>query len=158
VDNHKEILEKLSIRTISYFKDDLTLPCNNKPSYEILEVDSVEYQTRIAFISFKGALKGTVGISITENFALDIARAFVFGEMEEDELINLIPESAKEVLNVTVGNIIIDLDIVKQGKKVDISVPSSLVGPTVVEKKADGKMFISRIKYSSEDITLSYFT
>jgi len=158
VDNHKEILEKLSIRTISYFKDDLALPCTSEPSYEILEVDKVEHQARIAFILFKGALKGTVGMSISENFALDIAEAFVFGDMKKEELIKWVPESAKEVLNVTVGNIIIDLDIVKQGKKVDISVPSALVGPAVIEKKQNGKMFVSKIKYNKEDISLSYFT
>jgi CheY-specific phosphatase CheX len=97
-------------------------------------------------------------MSISENFALDIAEAFVLGDMKKEELIKLVPESAKEVLNVTVGNIIIDLDIVKQGKKVDISVPSALVGPTVIEKKQNGKMFVSKIKYNKEDIVLSYFT
>ena len=155
---HKEILEKLSIRTISYFKDDLSMPYDIDINFKIEEVDKVDYLTDIAFISFSGDLNGTSGMSISRQLAFDIAKAFVYGEMEDDEIEELSRESVKEVLNVVIGNIISDLEIVQKGGKVDISVPLNIPGPTTINKKENGKMFVSKLKYNDTSVILSYFT
>ena len=151
----QEILEKLTLRTISYLKDDLGLSYENKSSFEIEEVKQINYHKQVALISLKGDIVGTIGMSISHEFAYDIAKAFVFGDCEDEELQELLHESSKEVLNVTIGNIISDLDIVRNGGKVDISPPFDC-DKSVLVKTNEKIMCISKIKYNNQDIILSY--
>ena len=154
---YKEILEKLSDRTITYFRDDLGLSNGLDTTYEILEVDKIDYHDDTVFISLTNDINGTVGMSTTNKLAFDIAKAFVYGEMEDDELFELAQESVSEVLNVTLGNILIDLQVMKDGGKVNISPPKSLHKAVTVNKKKDGEMYVVNIKYNGTTIILSYF-
>jgi len=153
----KEILEKLTLRTISYLKNDLCLPYDNEPTYTIKDVQRINYLGQIAYISFKGDIQGQVGMSISHSFSRVVAKAFVYGDMDDDELAELSKESSKEVLNVTIGNIISDLTVVKNGGTVDITTPLSSEEQLVIKnEKENDIMCISHIKYNDNNIILSF--
>lgn len=154
---HTEILEKLSNRTIDYFKQDLGLSEVIDNRYKIHSVDSISYHDRTVFISLTGDIKGTVGMSVTDDLSFEIAKAFVFGEMEDDELLELASESVSEVLNVTLGNILNELNVIKNGGKVEISTPLAMTGTMNIKRKKNGQMFVVELKYKESIIILSYF-
>jgi CheY-specific phosphatase CheX len=89
--------------------------------------------------------------------SFDIAKAFVFGEMEDEELVELASESVSEVLNVTLGNILNELNIIKNGGKVEISTPLPMTGTMNIKRKKNGQMFVVNLKYKDSIIVLSYF-
>jgi len=157
VSYHIEILEKLSRRTIDYFKQDLDLGDVIDDKYEVLEVNNISYHDRTVFISLNGDIKGTVGMSVTNQLSFDIAKAFVFGEMEDEELLELASESVSEVLNVTLGNILNELNVIKNGGKVDISTPLPMKGSMNIKRKPNGQMFVVNLKHKDSVIILSYF-
>ena len=154
---HKEILEKLSDRTITYLRDDLGLSDGLCENYSIITVESIEYHDSTVFISLTNDITGTVGMSITNEFSFDIAKAFVFGDMEDDEILELASESVSEVLNVTLGNILNDLKVMQEGGKVNISPPKTLSKSVCVKRKKDGEMYLVTIGYKDTTIILSYF-
>ena len=154
---HTEILEKLSNRTIDYFEQDLGLGDGLDREYKIVSVENIDYHDRTVFISLTGDIKGTVGMSVTNQLSFDIAKAFVFGEMDDEELLELSSESVSEVLNVTLGNILNDINIIKNGGKVEISTPLPMAGSMNIKRKKNGQMFIVNLKHKDSVIILSYF-
>ena len=152
----KEILEQLAIRTISYFKDDLLL---DKISSDITieDVKKIDYCDITTFIALSGQLSGTLGMSVPNDVAFDMVKNFMFGEMSEEELQELSSENIAETLNITVGNILPELEVVKAGGIVNISTPYTMHNCVTITKKKDGIMLLVKLKYEDKDILLSYF-
>ena len=150
-----EILNKLATRTISYIKEDLGLEIED--SFTIYSVDRLDYLDISTLISLKGAMKGTVGMSVSDKYAFSLVENFIFGEMEQEELEALTVECVSEILNVTIGNILSELDVVKSGGKINISTPYTMTNKISISKKENGSMYICHLKSNDETILLSYF-
>lgn len=154
--NMKKTLELLSERIIGYIKHDLQLDKVNS-SFTIQDVSHIQYNDISTFISLNGNLSGTIGLSISNNLAKILVKHFIYGEIDEDTLSELASENIAETLNITLGNIIKDLDQVKLGGTVDISTPYTLHNSVNITKKKNGTMYLSKIKYLDETIIVSYF-
>ena len=150
-----EILNKLAARTISYIKEDLGLEIED--NFTINGVDKLDYLDISTLISLKGAIRGTVGMSVSNKYAFTLVKNFIFGEMEQEELEALTIECVSEILNVTIGNILSELDVVKSGGKVNISTPYTMTNQISISKKKNGSMYICHLKSNDETILLSYF-
>lgn len=152
-----EILSKLAARTIDYFKNDLGM-IHIKDQYVLDEVDKIDYLDISTLISLSKDLSGTVGMSVSKELAKDMVKNFVFGKMDEETIAELASENVAETLNVTLGNILQDIDIIRHGGEVEITTPYTMQNPVTVKKKKDGRMCVCKLKYSeNEDIILSYF-
>jgi CheY-specific phosphatase CheX len=154
--NHKTTLEMLSKRIIEYIKDDLELR-DVAENFTLDEVSAIQYNDISTFISLSGDLTGTIGLSISNSLAKILVTNFIYGEIDENILTDLASENVSETLNITLGNIIKDLEVVKQGGKVDISTPYTLHNSVHITKKKNGTMYVSQIRYLDEIIIVSYF-
>ena len=154
--NIKKTLELLSKRIIEYIKQDLQLDQIDS-DFTIQDVCHIQYNDISTFISLNGNLSGTIGLSISNNLAKILVKHFIYGEVDEDTLSELASENVAETLNITLGNIIKDLDQVKLGGTVDISTPYTLHNSVNITKKKNGTMYLSKIKYLDEIIIVSYF-
>jgi len=155
MNNKSEILLKLATRTISYFREELQLNIDDK--FEIIEVDNIEYLDISTLISLSNGMPGTIGMSVSNELAYSMVEGFIFGEMDKEELEELSGENVAETLNITLGNIIKELDIVKNGASIDISTPYTMHNSVSITKKKNGQMILCRLKLKDEDIILSYF-
>jgi len=153
---YREILEKLSLRTISYIKQDLNME-GIEDTFTIEKVEQVDYKDITTLISLSGSLMGTVGLSVSNQLAKEMVKKFVYGEEDEQTLEYLSSENVAETLNITLGNILSDLETVKNGKIVEISTPYTMHNSVTITKKKHGIMNISILKYNNEDIIISYF-
>ena len=152
--NNIEILTKLADRTISYFQEDLLLSINT--SYKIEEVSEIKYFDISSLISLSSDMIGTVSMSVSNKLAFSMVENFIFGEMSKDELSELSSENVAETLNVTLGNILTELDVVKNGGKVNISTPYTMCNSVTISKKKNGKMYVCELTLNDEIIILSY--
>ncbi|MEA2018383.1 MAG: chemotaxis protein CheX [Campylobacterota bacterium] len=155
MNSKSEILTKLANRTISYFKEELQLSIDE--SFEITEVDSIEYLDISTLISLSNGMSGTIGMSVSSELAYSMVEGFIFGEMDKDELEELSSENVAETLNITLGNILKDLDVVKNGASIDISTPYTMHNSVTITKKKNGKMILCKMKSNDKVIILSYF-
>ena len=153
--NNIEILTKLAKRTISFLKDDLAIEIDN--NFTIDKANKINYFDITTLITLSGDSSGTIGMSVTKQFSMLMAEGFLFGESTLEEIEELSSESVSETLNVTLGNIIKDLNIVKAGGSVDISTPYTMHNSVSITKKKTGKMYLCRLKSNDEIIILSYF-
>ncbi len=154
--NNTQILELLINRTVQYIKEDLLVDISHTP-ISIKEVNQIEYNDISTFISLSGDLSGTIGLSVSNHLAKIFIQNSVFGDIDEMASEELASENVAEMLNITLGNIIKDLDIVKQGGKVDISTPYTLHNSVTISKKKNGKMYLNQTKCLDEMIITSYF-
>jgi len=153
---YSEILEKLSLRTISYIKKDLDMS-DIKDTFTIEDVQKVDYKDITTLISLSGSLTGTIGMSVSKELAKEMVKNFVYGEVNEQTLEELSSENVAETLNITLGNILSDLEAAKNGKDVEISTPYTMHNSVTITKKKNETMNISLLKYNNEDIIISYF-
>lgn len=151
-----EILEKLAIRTIEYIKKDLGIQ-ELEDEYSIKEVDQLDFLDISTLIALSGSVKGTVGMSVSNELAYLMVKNFIFGEVPEDTLKELASENVAETLNITLGNILTDLTSVKKGEDIDISTPYTLHNSVSISKKKNGHMYLCLMRYKNEEIILSYF-
>ena len=152
-----EILSKLAVRTIEYYNNDLGMS-EIKSDYSVEDVDHINYLDISTLISFSRDLSGTIGMSVSSGLARKMVENFVFGNMDEDTIEELASENVAETLNVTLGNILQDIAVVKEGGKVEISTPYTMHNSVVITKKKDGHMCLCKLKYGEdEEIYLSYF-
>ena len=151
-----QILEKLSIRTIEYIKNDLSMN-EISDEFTIEEVDNLVLMDISALIALSGEEKGTIGLSVSDALAKEMVKNFIYGEIAEDKLSELASENVAETLNIVLGNILNQLDSVKNGAQMDISTPYIMHNSVTISKKTDGKMYSCRLKYQDEYIILSYF-
>lgn len=151
-----EILEKLALRTIEYIKKDLGMQ-ELEDEYSIKEVDQLDFLDISTLIALSGSVKGTVGMSVSNDLAYLMVKNFIFGEVEEATLKELASENVAETLNITLGNILTDLTSVKKGDDIDISTPYTLHNSVSISKKKNGHMYLCLMRYKKEEIILSYF-
>ena len=155
IGNVPEVLTKLANRTISYFLEDLGMDIKNE--YEIKSVSQIEYLDISTLISLSGAKSGTIGMSVSNKLAYSMVENFIFGEMEEDELKELSSENVAETLNITIGNILPELQVVREGGNVNISTPYTLHNCVTITKKPSGYMWLCKLYSNDELILLTYF-
>ncbi|MBD3842910.1 MAG: chemotaxis protein CheX, partial [Campylobacterales bacterium] len=117
-----EILEKLTVRTIEYLRTNLQM-VDVETNYEIEAKSIVIYKSHTSLIDLTNQLDATVGMSVSDEVAFTMVKNFIFGQVQDDILKELESENLAETLNVTLGNIIKDIDLVKDGAIVDISTP-----------------------------------
>lgn len=156
-DYHIEILEKLSVRTIEYLKNDINLDIVIDKNYTIDAVDFIDYHDISVLISLNKDMEGTVGMSVSKELSFEIAKSFLFGEPTQEEIDELSSEGIAETLNITLGNILQNLTLIKAGANVGISTPYIMTNKVNIVKKKNGKMFIVHLKYKNDTIILSYF-
>jgi len=150
------LLRKLAIRTISYFSDDLGMK-NISDTFEIQSVNSIDYLDISTLISLSQDISGTIGMSVSNSLAKKMVENFIYGDITEEQIDELASESVSETLNVTLGNIIHNIEVVKNGGKVEISTPYTMHNKVSISKKQDGIMYLCILKYDNEEIILSYF-
>lgn len=151
-----KILEKLAIRTISYLIEDLDMK-NVNNDISIKKVNSIEYKELSSFISLSLDLKGTLFISVDKFIANEMVKGAIYGDFSEDTLNELSAENLSETLNVVVGNIISDIDIIKNGGSSDISTPILIEDRDRLVKKRYDEIYICKITSKEEEIILGYF-
>ena len=152
----KSILEKLVNRTIEYIQNDLGMGDIDQ-NFEIAEVDQLVLMDISTMIALSGCVKGTVCLSVSNEMAFKMVESFIYGEMEKSELEELASENVAETLNIVLGNILAEIDAVKEGASVDISTPYTLHNSVTITKKKNGKMFLCTLHYKGEEIILGYF-
>lgn len=152
----QEILQKLTKRTIKYINEDLALG-EVSQEFEIDEVDKLDLLDISTMIALSGSIKGTVGLSVSNELAFKMVEGFIYGEMAQSELEELASENVAETLNIVLGNILSELDSVNKGEIIDISTPYTLHNSVSITKKKNGKMYLSILQYKDEKILLSYF-
>lgn len=152
----QEILKKLARRTLSYFTNDLNIPINQN-NFNVIKVKQLDCLDISTMIALNGAITGTVVMSVSNYLANKMIEKSIFGEIEETLLEELASENVAETLNIVLGNIITELNIVRNGEVVDISTPYTLHNRVSITKKKDGKMFKCILKHKTEKIVLSYF-
>lgn len=150
-----DILAKLVKRTVAYFNDDLSLKMDE--DFSIEEVDHIDYLDTTSLITLSKDMMGTIGMSGSKKTTHTLAKAFLFGESTQEEIEELSEETIAEILNVTMGNIINELEIVKNGGKVEISTPYTMHNSVSITKKKNGKMYLCSLKFDEQTILLSYF-
>ena len=153
---HIDILKKLADRTISYFKNDLLI--NIDSSYDIIEVSKIDFLDVTTLISLSSDISGTIGMSVSNKLAFIMVENFIFGEMSKEELTELSSENIAETLNITLGNILPNIDIIKNGGEINISTPKIIQTPITIINKKDDKMYLCKIQSNNETIILSYTT
>jgi len=153
--NIREILEQLSLRTISFFSEDLSLTIDDE--FQIKEVSSVELLSTTTYISLSNAISGTVAMSVSKHLSEKMAKGFLYGEITQEEIDSLCIASVTEILNITIGNIIENLTITKNGGIIDISTPDTITKSKTITKEQYTTIVVSRLKIDNEDIILSYF-
>ena len=153
--NNPEILAKLADRTISYFKENLGLDVDE--DFTIEDIEKINYLDISTLISLSNDMAGTIGMSVSNNLAYKMVKNFIFGELSTDELEALSSENVAETLNVTLGNILHELDVIKNGGTIDISTPYTMHNSVCITKKKNGVMFLCHLKLDDELILLSYF-
>jgi len=151
-----EVLEKLAVRTIEYINNDLGMNGVSK-EFKIEEVNQLDFLDISTMIALSGYLKGTIGFSVSDKLAYEMIQNSIFGEIDEDELEELVSENVAETLNIVLGNILNQLEGVKNGQPIDISTPYTLHNSVSITKKKNGKMFLCLLSYKEEKILISYF-
>jgi len=151
-----EILEKLVKRTTEYLKNDIGIEIDDSCT-TIKSVDQIEYLDITAYIALSSDISATVGMSTSNKFACTLVKKFLSIEIAPSEMAELAAENIAETLNISTGNILKDLMIMKEGGNINISIPHTLYNAVVVKKKKNGMMYISKLRSNDEEILLSYF-
>lgn len=152
---NEEILVKLANRTIKYFQNDIDLPIDS--NYEILEVEKIDYFDITSLISLSLDMTGTVGMSVSNELAYKMVKKSIFGDILEEDILELSSGNIAETLNITLGNILKELTVIKKGGSIDISTPYTIHNSVSITKKKDGIMYLCKLKSNEEVILLSYF-
>ncbi len=79
-------------------------------------------------------MNSTIFIGASKKLALKLIEQFISADYDKETLSLLKIENLSELLNIVVGNILQDLDIIKNGGKVDISTPVILNKDKCLEK------------------------
>ena len=153
--NKVEILEKLILRTTTYFSAELGLKVNN--NFSIKDVNEIHFLYTSAFVSLSDGFTGTIGISIERPLIIPIAENLMFCEISDDEIDEYAQDCTSEILNITLANTIQTLDIVKKGENVSITTPYVIKESTTLSKKSDGTMYFCELIINDSKIILSYF-
>ena len=154
-DKELEVLTKLANRTISYFAENLELKIDD--DFTIESINKIDYLDISTLISLSNDMAGTVGMSVSNKLAYKMVENFIFGELSTEELEELSSENVAETLNITLGNILQELEVIKNGGTINISTPYTMHNSVCITKKKNGIMLLCRLKLNDELILLSYF-
>ncbi len=149
------VLDKLAHRTIRYFEQDLKLNINK--DFKISTVDEIKHDDITTLIALTDDINGTIAMSVSSDLAYKIAKSFIFGTMEKDELEELKYESIAETLNITLGNILHELSDIEKGTTVGMTIPTQMPANTLVSKQEYNSILLCELKLEDEIIILSYF-
>lgn len=152
MDIYLDILQRLAKRTIEYLKDDLLMN-NLSDDFTLEDVNAIKHGPVTKFIDISGDVNATIAMSVTLETAHDIVKSFIYGEVSENMLDELAVENIAETLNVTLGNILQDLRVLKEGGSIEISTPYESDKSLIL--KQNTKLYLSKIKYQNQDILLS---
>lgn len=152
---NRELLEKLAQRTIDYCNNELSVNIEN--DFKIIKIDKIDYFDISALISLSNDMLGTVGMSVTNELANKMVEGFIFGDISKEEISELASENIAETLNITMGNILKELTVIKEGGTVNISTPYTMHNSVTITKKENGLMYLCKLKSKNETILLSYF-
>jgi hypothetical protein len=102
-------------------------------------------------------MDGSVFMGVSKDYAICLINDFVDDSMSEEEILEISAENIAETLNITLGNILKDLTIIKNGGLVGIKTPQILKDTKAITKKENSKILVSKLKHNNEKITLGYF-
>lgn len=155
-ENHeKDLLEKLSLRTISYYHENLNITLEK--DFIIGEIDLIKTKDVAVLIPLTNEMDGVVYMGVSKEHAISLIDIFIDETMTSDEITELSIENIAETLNITLGNILKDLNIMKNGGIVGIKTPQILKENKAITKKENSKILVSKLKYKDEEIILGYF-
>ncbi len=154
MDKEEEFLTKLANRTVEYFSENLQIEV--KQYFDIVDVDTVDFDDVTSMIALSNGLDAVVGMSVSEGLSAELLKLVLPFEIEnKEEKTELEISNIAEILNTTLGNILNDFSA--DGKEVSISPPKVLQKKIEILKKKNGKMKICILQYKNEAITLFLF-
>jgi len=151
--NHIDMLEKLSGRTISYFQEIYNISLSN--SSHITYTDTLQSEVSV-IIPLTNDMDGYVYMGVSKNFALQLISLYI-EELNKEEIEELLYENIAEILNITLGNILKNLNIAQNGGAVGILVPEILQYNMAITKQNNSKIFQTKLYYKKDTILLGYF-
>ncbi|MCK5294653.1 MAG: chemotaxis protein CheX [Arcobacteraceae bacterium] len=152
--NENDLLEKLSLKTISYYEENLNIKLDTK--FIIEEVDLIKVDKKSILIPLTNDMDGIVYMGISNTHAIELISQYLDDSMTEDEIEEIAISNLAETLNITLGNILKDLNIMKNGGIVGIEVPIINDNKNIT-KDENSKIIVSKLKYKDEEIQLGYF-
>ena len=152
----KEILTKLALRVISYLQNEVGLKTVDD-SFSIQSANFVQYLFVSSAIFLNKDMSGTIGMSLDKDLIAPIVKSMMFCDITEEEIEEYAPDTVAEALNITLANVIQDLDVVKNGGDVTISTPLILDKKAVVQKTKTGELLFLELSAGNSKIILSYY-
>jgi two-component system chemotaxis sensor kinase CheA len=153
IDNDIELLQKLSSRTISYYHEELNMNINT--TIKIKEIKKLKLLDISVAIPLTNDMDGTVYMSVSNKHARLLINDFIDDSMDDCEIKELAEGNIQELLNITLGNILKDLNIMKNGGVVGIKIPSII--NSELENEDNSRILISELNLNNENIILGYF-
>ena len=100
-------------------------------------------------------MDGVVYMGISDNHAYELIEGYLDDSIGDDDVEEIMMSNLAETLNITLGNILKDLNIMKNGGIVGIKPP--VVNNKNITKDENSKIIVSKLKYNNEEIKLAYF-
>jgi CheY-specific phosphatase CheX len=146
------ILEPITQRTISFLADEMGIELPTR-EFELLFPNKIELHPYTAMIGIGGVISYMFTISF-ENEALNaLTRAFVYGEISDDEMEEMKESVACEVANTVLGNSIPNFP--NKGSGVTITPPVMVESGKSISKNAASTIATAVIKTNSGRVTLA---
>jgi len=152
----KEILTKLALRVISYLRDEVGLKTVDD-NFSIQSANCVQYLFISSAIFLNKDMSGTIGMSLDKDLIAPIVKSMMFCDITEEEIEEYAPDTVAETLNITLANVIQDLEVVKNGGDVGISTPLILDKKAVIQKTKTGELFFVELSVGNSKVILSYY-
>jgi len=152
----KEILTKLALRVISYLRDEVGLKTVDD-NFSIQSANFVQYLFVSSAIFLNKDMSGTIGMSLDKDLIAPIVKSMMFCDITEEEIEEYEKDTVAEALNITLANVIQDLEVVKNGGDVTISTPLILDKKAVVQKTKTGELFFLELSIGNSKVILSYY-
>jgi len=150
---NNDILNKLVKRTITYLKNDLGFTTLNN-NFTIESTNKLRYNEITSFIDLSTSIRSNIAFSVSYRFAKELIKKSIFGLTDDDISDELIIENVSETLNITLGNIIKELNNLQGDKDIEISTPSVKNMIFSIENK---NIDFVKIPYQDDFILLSFF-
>lgn len=150
MEQEKEFLEKLTLRTIEYLSTELSFAPIQK-EFTVKEVEELEFLDITSMIDLSGFFNGTIGLSITKEFALKILEKAIYGEIPKEQVEDLVSESVAETLNIVLGNILMEYE-----NTIEITAPKTSKEAIVVTQDEYKHLYCCEVLCENEKIILSY--
>ena len=149
----KELLTKLASRVISYLRDEVGLK-NVNNNFSIQSADYIQHLFVSSIIFLHKDMSGTIGMSMNKDLIAPIVESMMFCKITEAEINEYAADTVAETLNITLANVIQELDIVKNGGDVTISAPLILDQEAVIQKAKIGKILFVELSIENNKVTI----